>query len=316
MSNLAPTFPATLIATDEAEHARAVTPASASCTITPHEFLLEGKDERARTGVLLIHGLTGTPNEMRVLARGLNRQGFTVYAVQLAGHCGTQDDLVNTCWQDWLNSVIAGADRLAARVDRVVVGGLSMGAVLSLALAQRRPDLISGVLALSTTFRHDGWSMPPHTRLAFILPLFRALGIGRNSMFLEQPPYGIKDEALRARVVEQMNSGDSSEAGLPGNPWWCVIEMQALSRSVLKNLNAIQAPCLVIHARHDDIASVSNAYAIVKGVRNAPVELLLLDNSYHMITIDRERRTVIAKTADFIASLTESGAEVRAGGTH
>ena len=186
------------------------------------EYLLEGQGERARTGILLIHGLTGTPNEMRVLARGLHLQGYTVYAVKLAGHCGTLDDLVGTSWLDWLASVRRGADLLSRRVDRVVVGGLSMGAVLALALAQERPEHIAGVLALSPAFRHDGWSMPRYTKLACLLPVMRALGIGRRSVFMEQPPYGIKD-ALRARVVSQMHAGDSAASGLPGNPggrWW------------------------------------------------------------------------------------------------
>ena len=156
------------------------------------EYLLEGQGERARTGILLIHGLTGTPNEMRVLARGLHLQGYTVYAVKLAGHCGTLDDLVGTSWLDWLASVRRGADLLSRRVDRVVVGGLSMGAVLALALAQERPEHIAGVLALSPAFRHDGWSMPRYTKLACLLPVMRALGIGRRSVFMEQPPYGIR----------------------------------------------------------------------------------------------------------------------------
>ena len=80
--------------------------------VTPHEFLLPGHGPRARTGVLLVHGMTGTPNEMRLLGRGLNKEGFTVYAVQLAGHCGTVDDLLATRWQDWLATVQGGADRL------------------------------------------------------------------------------------------------------------------------------------------------------------------------------------------------------------
>ena len=61
------------------------------------EYLLEG----GRAGVLLIHGLTGTPNEMRLLARGLHQAGFTVYGMQLAGHCGDENDLLQTRWQDW-----------------------------------------------------------------------------------------------------------------------------------------------------------------------------------------------------------------------
>lgn len=271
-----------------------------------HEFLLQGSGEQARTGVLLIHGLTGTPNEMRVLGNGLNRQGFTVFAVRLAGHCGTFDDLVETRWQDWLDSACRGLDILAAKVDRVVVAGLSMGAVMALALAAVRPAQVAGVLALSPTFRHDGWSMPRYTRLAFLLPWIRALGIGRNRMFFEQEPYGIKDKALRARIVASMYAGDSAAAGLPGNPWWSVVEMQKLARFVLRRLASVRAPCLVMHAVHDDIASVSNAQAIVDGVKHAPVELMLLQDSYHMITIDRERRYVIRRAAEFVETLSKT----------
>lgn len=272
------------------------------------EYLLQGQGVRGRTGVLLIHGLTGTPNEMRVLARGLHLQGYTVFAVKLAGHCGSLDDLVQTRWLDWLASARRGASLLAPRVDRLIVGGLSMGAVLALALAQENRLPIVGVLALSPAFRHDGWSMPRYTKLSFLLPVFRALGIGRRRVFLEQPPYGIKDEALRARVVSQMRAGDSAAGGLPGNPWWSVVEMHKLAASVLRNMDALRVPCLVMHARHDDIASVSNAYDIERRARNATVTLQLLDDSYHMITIDRERRQVIARAAAFVAELSEAQA--------
>lgn len=281
--------------------------AAARSGLLPQEFLLEGRGELARCGVLLIHGLTGTPNEMRVLARGLNRRGFTVYGVQLAGHCGSMDELLATRWQDWLASVRRGAEWLARRVDRVVAGGLSMGAVLALALAQEYPERIDGVIALSPTFRHDGWSMPAYTRLSFLLPWLRGLGIGRRRVFLEQPPYGIKDEALRARIVAQMQAGDSVAAGLPGNPWWSVAEMQALSARVRRGLGRLRAPCLVMHARHDDIAALGNAYDIVRGARRAQVDLRVLEDSYHMITIDRERRRVIREAADFAARIAAAG---------
>ena len=282
-----------------------------SLCLTPHEFVMPGAGPNARIGVLLIHGLTGTPAEMRLLGKGLNKQGFTVYGVQLAGHCGSMEDLVSTRWTDWLSSAESGLQRFAAHVDHVVVGGLSMGALLSLAVAERHPDKVAGVCALSTTFRYDGWSIPVYTKLAFLLPLFRLLGIGRNSVFMEAPPYGIKDEALRARVVEQMNSGDSSAAGLPGNPWWSIIELRALSANVLAQLQKLRSPCLVIHAKEDDISSVSNAHDIERGATNAHVELVLLDNCYHMITIDRERRTVIAKMNEFVARVANASAPIK-----
>ncbi|WP_423599988.1 alpha/beta hydrolase [Roseateles sp. MS654] len=271
--------------------------------MTRNEFLLDGSGQNARTGVMLIHGLSGAPNEMRILARGLNAAGYTVYAVELAGHCGSMDDLLMSRWSQWLDSARQGADRLAGLVDRVVVGGLSMGAVLALALATERPRQISAVLALSTTFKHDGWSMPAYTRLSFLLPLLRVLGIGRRRQFMELPPFGIKDDALRDRVVGQMNAGDSTAAGLPGNPWWSIAELQKLSAYVQRRLGLIRSPCLVVHARDDDIASTRNALTITRGVTKAPVELLLLNDSYHMITIDRERRKVIARCVAFLEGL-------------
>ena len=268
------------------------------------EYLLEGQGERARTGILLIHGLTGTPNEMRVLARGLHLQGYTVYAVKLAGHCGTLDDLVGTSWLDWLASVRRGADLLSRRVDRVVVGGLSMGAVLALALAQERPEHIAGVLALSPAFRHDGWSMPRYTKLACLLPVMRALGIGRRSVFMEQPPYGIRTRRCAPAWFRRCTPATAPPRACratPGGRWWKCTSWRARCCATCR----LRAPCLVMHARNDDIASVSNAYEIQRRAVNAPVTLQLLDDSYHMITIDRERRVVIARAAAFVTELVE-----------
>lgn len=264
--------------------------------VTEHEFLLEG----GRTGVLLVHGLTGTPNEMRMVGKGLHKAGFTVYGMQLAGHCGTSEDLLNTSRHDWSASVRAAAKRLRPQVDKLVVLGLSMGAVLSLELAADEPELVDGAVALSTMFWHDGWSIPLYTKLSFLLKPFRFFGIGRDKIFMEQPPYGIKDEALRKRIVAQMQSGDSSAAGLPGNPWWSIIEMRDLSNAVLKKLSAIRCPVLAVHAQHDDVSSVANAEVIAKRAQQAQVEIVLLHDSYHMITIDRERRTVINQAVAFV----------------
>lgn len=264
--------------------------------MTENEFFFEG----GRTGILLIHGLTGTPNEMRVLGKGLHRAGYSVYGVQLAGHCGTVEDLVNTTWQDWYQSVCEAADRLREHVDHFFVAGLSMGAVLALKLAADRPDQVEGVAALATMFRHDGWAMPFYSRFCFLLHIYKALGIGRNTSFIERPPYGIKDEMLRNHIVSQMHSGDSGAAGLAGNPWWALAEMYAMSKAVRQQLESIVTPCLIIHSKQDDIASMDyNARLIERSVKG-PVETFWLEDSYHMITIDRERRAVTARVVEFI----------------
>ena len=195
-----------------------------------------------RSGVLLIHGLTGTPTEMRFVARGLHEAGFTVRAVQLAGHCGSADDLVATGWRDWYRSVDAAATELRQQVDHLFVAGLSMGALLALKLAIDRPDEVDGVGLYGTTFRYDGWSIPKVARLSFLLPLVCGLGIGRKHVFMETFPYGIKNERIRNWVVGSMLAGDSRAAGLPGNPWPSLAEFVQLSRHVRKRLGSVGKP--------------------------------------------------------------------------
>jgi len=272
----------------------------------PTEFRFEG----GRDGVLLIHGLTGTPTEMRILGKGLNRAGFTVVGVRLAGHCGTEEDLLATTWEDWYASVEAAAEELRGRVDRVFVAGLSMGALLALRLAAVRPDWVDGVGVFGATFRYDGWSIPWTGRFSFLLPMFKRLGIGKNRVFIEQPPYGIRDERLRAQVSASMFSGDSAAAGLPGNPWDALAEMVVLSRDVRRRLPDVVAPCFVAHASDDDVASVANADLVARRVRG-PIEMLLLGESYHMITIDRERRMLIERTADFFSRIARDARPAR-----
>jgi carboxylesterase len=262
--------------------------------IQPTDFLLEGD----RRGVLLIHGLTGTPMEMRLLAKGLNNAGFTVYCMQLAGHCGDVEDLLATGWRDWYASVEAAASKLLRQVDHLFVGGLSMGALLSLKLAADHPHQIAGVGVYGATFRYDGWSIPWSARLSFLLPLLKKLGIGRDQAFLEQPPYGLRDERLRAQISAAMQSGDSTVAGLLGNPWHSLADLYQLSVQVRRQLPGVTSPCLVAHASEDDVASVRNAELVIRGV-SARTELLLLDDSYHMITIDKQRRTLIAHSDRF-----------------
>jgi carboxylesterase len=263
---------------------------------TANEFFFDG----GRDGVLLIHGLTGTPTEMRFVGKGLHRAGYSVLGMQLAGHCGTEEDLLRTGWRDWYRSVTEAADRFAGKVDRMFVGGLSMGAILALKLAADRPQQVEGLALYGTTFAYDGWTIPPIAKLSFMLPLAMKLGIGRNKKFMEKPPYGIKCERVRQRIAGSMLDGDSAAGGLPGNPWPSLAEFYRLSSRVRKQLDQVRAPCLVVHSANDDVASVRNARIVEKRVP-AEVETMLLHDSYHMVTVDQEHRKVIERSADFFS---------------
>ncbi len=258
------------------------------------DYLLQG----GRNGVLLIHGLTGTPAEMRFVAKGLHRRGYTVYAMQLAGHCGTVDELLATGWRDWTASVRDAAQHLSTQVDRLFVGGLSMGALLALNYALEQPEMVDGLALYGTTFRYDGWAVPAIGRLSFLLPWVVPLGIGTKRSFTEVFPYGLRDERMRQRIVGAMFGEDSSAAGLPGNPWPSLAELYRLARHVRARLHQVRAPALVVHATEDDVASLRNARILLDNLGGA-CELLELPNSYHMVTLDGERERVIEGSSGF-----------------
>lgn len=259
------------------------------------EFLLEG----GSTGVLLIHGLSGTPTELRFIGKGLHRAGFTVYAPRLAGHCGDESSLLATGWRDWFAGIEVAAEALRSRVDRLFVAGLSMGAVLALHLAARRPLLVDGLALYGITLRYDGWSIPSIARFAFLLPLATRLGIGRGRRFSECHPYGIKDQRIRQHILDCMNAGNTAAAGLLGIPWPSLAEFYSLATRVRSELPAVVAPCLIIHALDDDIANMRNAELTAARV-SGPVRNVWLKDSYHMITLDRERHRVVESTVEFL----------------
>ncbi|EIK94677.1 hypothetical protein PMM47T1_20313 [Pseudomonas sp. M47T1] len=247
--------------------------------------------------VLLIHGLTGTPTELRKVAQGLAKSGYTVYVPTLAGHCGDNADLQATTWRDWYNSALKTFEGIRKVHEQVFVGGLSMGAVLSMHLAAQRPGEVAGLLLYSTTLRYDGWNMPWVARLT---PLFMAFPFGVHiCRFNEKPPYGIKNPRLRAIVEKQMKAGESANAGLLTMSGISVRELHRLVAEVKRGMPSIKAPALVLHSSEDDITSRWNADYIEAHI-GGPVTKILLDDCYHMITVDLQYPKVISLSAEFI----------------
>lgn len=256
-------------------------------------FEFPGSDD----AILLIHGLTGAPAEMRLVGRLLNREGYSVYGMQIAGHCGTEEDLLLTSWQDWYASVEQAYERIAAKHDRIYAAGLSIGSLLALELASRKE--VAAVATYSVTFWYDGWATP---RLRWLLPLILLTPFGEKYRFVETYPYGVKDEAIRKVVASQLMSGDSTLAGTVGMAGASLREVRRVSAHVRKRLSQIRTPVLALHAKEDDIASLRNLHFLQANI-GGPFESVILDDSYHVITIDRQRKLVAEKTASFFRSL-------------
>lgn len=264
-------------------------------TIADHTETFRG----GPVGFLLIHGLGGTPAELRFVGIGLSRAGYTVHCPQLAGHCGTFEELRATGWKDWYATVKAAHTEMLKTCARVIVGGLSMGAILALHLAAERPDDVFASALFAPTLKLDGWGVPWYSVL---FNLVRTQWGADLVTFSERDPYGIKDPRVRALVTAAIHSGDSSKVGQLTNPGRVMLEMRWLVNIVKSELGGIRQPTLIVHPRHDDRASLRNA-AYLQTALGGMVDTCVLDDSYHVITIDRQRDLVVQRTAAFADSL-------------
>lgn len=255
-------------------------------------FELEGE---GRKGVLLVHGLTGAPSEMRPVARRLYRAGFGVSAPQLAGHGENEAALLKTTWRDWLDSIRAAYERLAARVDEVYVAGICAGGALGLALCAEVPE-IKGAAAYSMTFEYDGWNMPRFAVAAPVIQFVANLPLVRRLSWAETYPYGLKD--LRLRELASRAPDTLIEGSIDRLPLGALYEMYRLARHVERAGPTILAPTLIVHAREDDMANLRNAYRL-RDALAGPVKVEVLEDSYHMVHVDKERSRVGDMTAAF-----------------
>ncbi len=271
----------------------AVSPAAAK-PAGPRALNLPG----GRHGVLLFHGLSSTPLELQYLARGLHRAGYTVRVAVIDGYShGLPGKQRPNGHGEWANAAVAEFDRMREQCDTLAVGGLCIGALLSLFVAGQRGGLVSHVLSLSTTLHYDGWAAP---RSRWMLPLARVLPWAGRIAVKEREPFGLKDERLRAWIAAQMKESGGSDAGAAVLRVRDLLEAQGLMKLVRQRLKRIVAPTLLIHAKDDDCAAPRSAEEVAKSVSSRHVHLIILYDSYHMISIDKEKARVLDEMKDFL----------------
>src|SRR5258706_4515609 len=215
-------------------------------------------EKRGDAGVLLAHGITGAPTEMKPLVRKLTSAGFTVACPQLSGHCSTLKELKQTRWTDWYATLEESLRLLRDECSKVFVSGLSMGALLALKLAADHPDAVDGVATLSATFFYDGWNVP-RLRQRYLLPLVLHSPLRYVLSYREPPPYGIKDERIRS-LIDTVYRNDSANMpekyGYSEFPGITIRETFRLINAVKRDLHRIVAPLLIVHSAEDDMASL------------------------------------------------------------
>ena len=233
------------------------------------------------TGVLLIHGYTATPAEMRPLGEYLAERGCSVLGPRLPGHGTTPEDLSRVYWRDWVAHVLGAYEELRSRCGRVFVCGESLGGLLALHLAETHPDL-AGVIALAPALRVT-------SRLIYLAPLLRFL----------------------VRSVPKRRSGGSESVvdarwqGYTVDVPAAAAQLLALQRRVVRRAESVRQPLLILQGKFDKTVDQGSVQAFYDKAASQDKTLIWLEHSGHCVAIDQEYEMVAQHVAGFVERLSK-----------
>jgi carboxylesterase len=236
-------------------------------------YWFEGND----VGCLLVHGFTGTPQNVRPLADYLARRGLAVSAPRMPGHGTTAEDLDRTGPDDWLAAAEEALAELRGRCSTVFVAGISMGGTITLELARRHPDLAGVVVMAAPVLPMDALEpvVADPDRPASIPAPWATVGV----------------------LTEDVGVGGIAYLELPLG----ALErgMQLMTR-VREGLADVTVPVLLVYGDADQIVDKANGPFVLERVGSGDKRLLPLADSSHEVTLDVDRERVMVEVHDFI----------------
>ncbi len=244
-------------------------------------FHSHGTAEHSGVAVLLVHGLTSTPQTMGPLSEHLAGLGYAVSCPRLPGHGTTLHDMKQTRYSDWLARVETEAVGLHRDHGRVVAIGMSLGGALVTDLAAQRPDIVDALVLINPGFVADDPRLVLLPLLKLLVPTFPGLA---DQIRRPGPPRELAYDRLPLKAFHSY-----------------VQRWPGLRRDFAK----VTQPVLLLRSAHDQLVPAQSARLFLDGVASTDVTQVWLPNSGHVATLDYDQPLVLQATADFVARVEE-----------
>lgn len=252
--------------------------------------------EKIHAGVVLVHGYLAAPTEVRALAEFLYAAGYAVYVVRLKGHGTAPEDLAETTWEDWYESVNRGYVVIKSLTDEIVLGGFSTGGLLALYGAAQKGQKIRAVFAVNAPLQLKNFYARFAGSLVAMNSLLRKVRRGRGAHdFVEHTPENEHINYVRNPLRGVQELGRAMEA-LDG----------ALAR--------IEVPTLIIQANEDPVVNPVSGQLIFDKVGTKKKELTMLNRDRHGIINGAGADQVFERIKCFLSYSLAEGSDNRAGG--
>lgn len=253
-------------------------PSPPAARASTEPFSSKGSGARAKIGIALIHGFTGSPASLRPLGELLARRGFAVEAPRLPGHGTSWRDMLRTRYDDWRAEVVRTALSLRRHTDTLVMAGLSMGGTLVLDTVSSGDVGADGAVTINAQIlNRDGIVVKLGPYLEKILPVVPARAAGLTPNDIAKP--GVAESAYG---WVPSAAGNSLVRALP---------------RVRGQLSRVACPTLIVYSRQDHSVPPANSQALLKLVPGA--EELVLERSYHVATLDYDLELIEERLTAF-----------------
>lgn len=254
-------------------------PAGLSVMEDGKPFFFEG----GKTGVLLQHGFTGTTSSMKPMGEYLAGKGITVLGPRLPGHGTDVKDMGRYTFNDWIATVETALAELQGMCEKVFVAGLSMGGTLTLYLGEQHSDMLAGIIPIDAAA--VGLASPSQDRQVKLVPVLKHI-----LKTMPGPGGDLKDPDATEIAYEKFSTS-------------ALHEFVKLMKYVESNIGRITVPIRIFHSREDHVVAPRNAIFIYEQVGSTDKELIWLDNSYHVSTLDFDKDKIFADSYNFIMSV-------------
>ncbi|MCX7945186.1 MAG: alpha/beta fold hydrolase [Deltaproteobacteria bacterium] len=233
-------------------------------------------------GILLLHGFTGTPYEMRPVGEFLYHKGFTVLCPKLAGHGTTEEDLNKCRFYDWINSAERALGTLSREVKNVHVLGLSMGGLIAIKLAAVHKEIKKLIVIASPFYLKGGNALFVN---ACRVPIFRML------------VRAVKKPEPRDDRYKKIWSKNPSYRKVPTAASY---EFYKLMQSAKKSIKDVRQSTMFIYSKSDRDVSIGNLSVMASMIGSRDVYILIVEKMGHLITLEDENIKVFEKIFEFI----------------
>lgn len=242
-------------------------------------FFFDGTNGK---GILLLHGWTSTPYEVRRLGEYLNRAGYTVFGVQLKGHGTVPKDLEDVRWTDWLDDVRGGFDKLKETCSKVYIGGTSIGANLALNFAKQNKD-VAGLVVMAAPYK---MKLEP-IALLVVRMLIKMKKKYRKKFY--PPTFGLSTTITRLISYQSY-------------PVKSVLEAFECVKEARKNLDKVTQPCFILQSTHDHIVAKDSLEKFYTQIGSKTKKKKYIEKAYHTFISDIRNEHIFEDILDFLES--------------